>query len=112
MKCADKAAVTFSDLLADAQERAAAFRSEHGALGNPSLDSASQGVQQLIGQPGASNDVIYVPGVANEIEIQSEPDESIGGKSTLIDKAEVPVDPKFWSRTKIWAPRKSLNLDF
>ena len=101
MKCADKAAVTFSDLLAEAQESAAAFRTEHRALGNPSLDSASQGVQQLIGQPGASNDVIYFPGVAKEIEIQSEPDESIGGKSTLIDNAEVPVDPKFRSRTKI-----------
>ena len=100
MKGAAKA-VTFSDLLTEAHETAAAFRSEHRALGNPSLDSASQGAQQLIGQPGASDDVIYVPPVDKEIEVQSQCDESIGGGSALMVNAEVPVHSKFWSA--IWS---------
>ena len=48
MKGATKAAVSFSDLLTEAHETAAAFRTEHEALGNPLLDNTSQGLQQLI----------------------------------------------------------------
>ena len=88
MKGANKAAVTFSDLLAEAHETAAAFRSEHEALGNPLLDNTSQGLQQLIGQPGSSGEVNFVPAVASEVEIVSDHDGPIGGASPLVDNTE------------------------
>ena len=88
MKGATKAAVSFSDLLAEAHETAAAFRSEHEALGHPVLDNTSQGLQQLIGQPGSSDEVNFVPGVANEVEIVSGHDKPIGGAPALVDNTE------------------------
>ena len=52
------------------------------------LDNTSQGLQQLIGQPGSSDEVNFVPGVANEVEIVSGHDKPIGGAPALVDNTE------------------------